>query len=416
VRRADFFLFFFLPFAGIIALFFLFSSFNRAYIQEKTQDLVREQLQATAEILKVNVSHFLEDGYSPEKIVEFSAGEEGVYYLALLDGEKNILGWKSRYEGYLPLSKEDRSRTGPWIISSPAGQIFNLLAPLSVKSGQAYSLYLGYSLSRLDEMLARSNRNFLLVFGFVAAAGIIFFSGVFRLQKNYLAKTREAEEEKRAKERFRQISAFTSAVAHEIKNPLNSLSLLCDLLQRKGPPEDRAEVAQGKAEVRRISEIVDRFSDALKPFRLNRQAFALREAVLTARDSLAVEYPRPEVEFRYHESGPVTLFADKLLLIQCLGNLLRNAFEATDKGTISVEAEKTRRRVTIRISDTGKGIRPDELGRIFDPFFTTKDKGMGIGLYLAKKIVEAHEGRIEARSGPGRGTTFIIHLPGGRHE
>jgi two-component system sensor histidine kinase HydH len=72
--------------------------------------------------------------------------------------------------------------------------------------------------------------------------------------------------------------------------------------------------------------------------------------------------------------------------------------------------------VTIRISDTGKGIRPDELGRIFDPFFTTKDKGMGIGLYLAKKIVEAHEGRIEARSGPGRGTTFIIHLPGGRHE
>jgi signal transduction histidine kinase len=416
VRRADFFLFFFLPFAGIIAIFFLFSSFNRAYIQGKTQDLVREQLQATSEILKVNVSHFLEDGYSPEKIVELAAGEEGVYYLALLDGEKNILGWKSRYEGYLPLSKEDTSRTGPWIISSPAGQIFNLLSPLSVKSGRAYSLYLGYSLSRLDEMLARSNRNFFLVFGFVAAAGIIFFSGVFRLQKSYLAKTREAEEEKREKERFRQISAFTSAVAHEIKNPLNSLSLLCDLLQRKGPPEDRAEAAQGKAEVRRISEIIDRFSNALKPFRLNRQAFALREAVLTARDSLAVEYPRPELEFRYSEPGPVTIFADKLLLVQCLGNLLRNAFEATDEGAISVEAEKTRRRVTVRISDTGKGIPPDELGRIFDPFFTTKDKGMGIGLYLARKIVEAHEGRIEARSEPGRGTTFIIHLPGGRHE
>ena len=416
MRRANFFLFFFVPFAGIIVIVFLFSSVNRAYIQRKTQDLVREQLQATADILEVNVSHFLEEGYSPEQIVELAAGEEDVYYLALLDGQKNILGWRSRYEGYLPLSKEDTARTAPWIISSPAGQIFNLLSPLSLESGQAYFLYLGYSLSRLDEMLARSNRNFLLVFGFLAAAGIIFFSGVFRLQKNYLAKTREAQEEKKEKERFREISAFTSAVAHEIKNPLNSLSLLCDLIQRKGPPEAKDEAALGKAEVRRISEIIDRFSDALKPFRLNRQAFALREAVLAARDSLAGESPRPEVEFRYHEPGPITVFADKPLLGQCFANLLRNAFEATDRGTITVEAEKSRRQVTVRVIDTGKGIPPEELSRIFDPFFTTKDKGMGIGLYLAKKIVEAHEGRIEARSEAGRGTTFIIQLPGGRHE
>ncbi len=416
MRRASFFLFFFLPFAGIIVIVFLFSSLNRSYIQDKTQELVREQLQATAEILEVNVSYFLDEGYSPEKIVELAAGEEGVYYLALLDGQKNVLGWRSRYEGYLPLSKEDTTRTAPWVISSPAGQIFNLLSPLSVKSGGTYFLYLGYSLSRLDEMLARSNRNFLLVFGFLAAAGIIFFSGIFELQKNYLAKTREAEEEKKEKERFQEISAFTSAVAHEIKNPLNSISLLCDFIQRKGPPEARDEVAQGKAEVRKISEIIDRFSDALKPFRLNKQEFSLREAVLAARDSLAIASPRPEVEFRYSAPGPITIFADKLLLVQCLGNLLRNAFEATDKGKITVEAEKARRRVTIRIIDTGKGISPDELSRIFNPFFTTKDKGMGIGLYLARKIVEAHEGKIETRSEAGRGTIFIIQLPGGRHE
>jgi len=416
VRRVNFFLFFFLPFAGIIVIFFLFSSLNRAHIQRKTQDLVGEQLQAAAEILKVNVSHFLEEGYPPEKIVDFATGEEEIYYLALLDGQKNLLGWRSRYEGYLPLSKEDTSKTEPWILSSPAGRIFNLLSPLSLKTGESYFLYLGYSLARLDEMLARSNRNFFVVFGFLAAAGIFFFSGIFQLQKNYLAKTREAEEEKKEKERFREISAFTSAVAHEIKNPLNSISLLCDLILRKGMPEAGAEVVQGKAEVRKISEIIDRFSAALTPFRLNKEEFALREAVIAARDSLSAESPRPDLNFRYSEPGPTKVFADRLLLGQCLYNLLRNAYEATENGTVLVEAEKSRKKTTIRISDTGKGIPADELSRIFDPFFTTKDKGMGVGLYLARKIVEAHDGRIEARSEYGRGTTFIIHLPGGRHE
>src|SRR4030042_4375070 len=120
----------------------------------------------------------------------------------------------------------------------------------------------------------------------LAAAGIIFFIGIFELQRNYLAKTREAEEEKKEKERFREISAFTSAGAHEIKNPLNSLSLLCDLLSRKGPSEVKSEVALGKDEVHKISEIIDRFSAALKPFRLNREELPVREVVFSVRDSL----------------------------------------------------------------------------------------------------------------------------------
>jgi len=416
VKRANFFLFFFLPFAGIILIFLVFSSLNRAYIQKKAQELVSEQLRASAGILGVTVVHFLEEGYPPEKTLDLSAGEEGIYYLALLDGQKNILDWRSRYEGYLPLSREDADRTEPWMISSPAGKIFNLLSPLSLKTGETYFLYLGYSLGRLDEMIVRSNRNYLLVFGFLAAAGIIFFIGIFELQRNYLAKTREAEEEKKEKERFREISAFTSAVAHEIKNPLNSLSLLCDLLSRKGPSEVKSEVALGKDEVHKISEIIDRFSAALKPFRLNREELPVREVVFSVRDSLAGESPRPEVDFRYTESGPTKVFADRTLLGQCLSNLMRNAYEAVDKGTVSVEAERVRRKVIIRIADTGPGIPADELGHIFDPFFTTKDKGMGIGLYLARKIVEAHDGRISVRSESGRGTMFIIQLPGGRHE
>ena len=103
-------------------------------------------------------------------------------------------------------------------------------------------------------------------------------------------------------------------------------------------------------------------------------------------------------------------------MIQCFLNVLRNAYEATDRGTVAVEVEARRKKVVVRVMDTGRGIEPDRLPQVFDPFFTTKDKGMGVGLYLARKIVEAHEGRIGVESPPGRGTTFTIQLPGGSHE
>ncbi|MDW7761213.1 MAG: HAMP domain-containing sensor histidine kinase [Acidobacteriota bacterium] len=416
MRRFNFPLFFGLPFAGLIVLLFIFSFLNRSYVQTKTRDLVREQLQATVEILTAGVARLLDEGQAPDVVLGLSAGREQIYYLALLDGEDNILSWKSVYEGYLPLTRRDASRTEPWIIPSPAGSILNFLAPVAVADGRSFRLYLGYSLSDWEEMIARSNRNLLALFGALAAAGVVFFIGVYGLQKRYLAKAKEAEEEKREKERFREISSFTSVVAHEIKNPLNSLALLCELLHRKGPPEVMADVALGREEVRRISDIIDRFSASLKPLRPHRENLVLRDVVREARDSVAPGSAKPGVEFRYTETSPIRVFADRDLLIQALQNLFRNAFEATESGEVAVKAEMIRGEILVRIEDTGRGMPPDEAVRIFEPFFSTKDQGMGIGLYAARKIVEAHGGRIDVESEPGRGTTFLIQLSGVRHE
>jgi len=416
VKQKAFLLFFFAPFIGILVIFFVFSTLNRTFIQDKTESLVQEQLAATAEIFKVNLAHLLEEGYRPEDILGMYKGEENIYYFAILDENKNILAWSSRYEGYLPLSAQDSGRTEPWVLSSPVGKIFNRLSPFSRDDGRVYFLYLGYSLRNLEEMTARADRDSLLMFSFLVAVGIVFFLGVFELQKKYLIKTEEAEEAHREKERFREISAFTSSVAHEIKNPLNSLSLLLELLQKKVPADTKDDVALGKAELQKIARIIDWFSDSLKPLRPNKGTAPLKEIVTAAHDALLREAPKPEVEWRYSESRPVFLNGDKNLLVQCFLNLLRNAYEATDRGTVSVEAEKRRKKIFVRVSDTGRGIEPDRLSRVFDPFFTSKDKGMGIGLYLARKIIEAHGGRIGVESPPGRGATFTIQLPGGRHE
>ncbi len=416
MKKKDLFLFFLLPFVGFVAILLAFSLLNRSFIQRKTVELVRGQLTASAEILRVNVSHFLEDGMAPQDVLRLYAGEKNIYYMALLDGRGDILAWSSRYEGYLPFSKDDERRTEPWILASPAGSIANLFVPVTPGGGRAYSLYLGYSLAGFDEMLARSSRTFFLLFGILAAAGVLFFTGLFVLQRRYLDKAREAEEEKREKERFREISAFTSGVAHEIKNPLNSLALLCEIMLKKGSAEVREDASLGKTEVQRIARVIDRFSAALRPIRPVRRSVAVREVVEAARKSLGETAAGPGVAFRYEETEPIVIEADPDLLAQGLANLVRNAFEATEVGTVTVSAKRQRRRIVVSIADTGRGLGPEEIERVFEPFFTTKATGMGVGLYLARKIVEAHGGKIWLESEPGRGTRFFVEIAEEGHD
>ncbi len=412
MKRKGFLLFFFIPFAGVLAIFLTVSLLNRSYIQDKVEGLVHEQLQAASRILDVNIAHSLDEGIAPSGSLAPYSSEENIYYMALLDGKRNILAWSSRYEGYLPFSAQDARRNEPWVIESPVGRIFNLVSQFNARDGSTYFLYLGYSMSGLEDMIARSNRNFLFVFGSLTVVGVVFFIGLFILQRSYLAKEREAEAERKEKEHFREISAFTSAVAHEIKNPLNSLALLFELLQKKGPEDIKDDTALGKAEVRKISGVIDRFSDYLKPIKLNRELVPLREVAEAAFRSIPPENIRPGTTFRYSETSPITVNVDRDLFLRCLANLLRNAFEATEEGSVSIQARRLRRMVVIQVEDTGRGMGPDEAGHIFAPFFTSKGSGMGIGLHLARRIVEAHEGTIRFESEPGKGTTFFIRIPG----
>ncbi len=137
---------------------------------------------------------------------------------------------------------------------------------------------------------------------------------------------------------------------------------------------------------------------------------------LSAWNSVALSSEKSGINFNYEEKEPIIISGDKSLIRQALMNLLQNAFEATHRGEIKVSASKEKNSVVIKIADSGMGIAQDKLSRIFDPFFSTKEKGLGIGLYLVKKIIEAHHGQIEAQSEPGQGTTFLLKLPGGRHE
>lgn len=412
LKRRSLFVFFVLPFAGILLIFAVVSFLNRADFRKGAEALVRGHLDVTARILGLNISRLLAEGRSPRAVLEIFAPEEDIYFMALLDERKDVLAWNSRFEGYLPLSLSKAEPGESGIIDSPAGKIFHTHETVQAEDGRSYLLYLGYSLSGMEAMLARTGRNTLLFFALLVLVGALFFHEISLLQARYVAKTREAEAERLEKERFREISAFTSGVAHEIKNPLNSLSLLLDLVAAKAPPEVRPEIGLGKEQVQAVAGIVDLFSSAVKPIAPALETLALEEIARMAREALLRESPGAAPRVVVAVDPRVRLKADRGLLLQALLNLMRNALEASEVSTVRVEARSVRRAVEILVRDDGPGIPEAHADRVFEPFFSTKDKGLGIGLYLARKIVEAHGGRLEARSQEGRGTEFRILIPG----
>jgi signal transduction histidine kinase len=412
LKRRNVFLFFVLPSLGVFVFYSLASFLGQADIKKRTEVLVRDQLLATADILRVTVSHFLDEGISPDGILDFLLTEEDIYFIALLDGEKNVLAWNSRYEGYLPISIREARNEESGIIDSPAGKIFSELSTITTNDGRQFHLYLGYALSGMEEMIALSRRTSFLLSGLILLAGALFFRGLFQLQSRFMAKAREAEAERLEKERFREISAFTSGVAHEIKNPLNSLSLLFELLLNNTPPEAKNGLELGKAQVQTIARIVDRFSSVVRPVRPVSSILFLDDVLRRAAGNLAAEDPEVSTRLRIDTESGVRLTGDGELLSMALLNLLKNAVEASSSTPIWVEGRRNKKRVEIRVRDEGPGIPPEAVARVFEPFYTTKEKGTGIGLFMAKKIVEAHGGTIEARSREGEGSEFRIELPG----
>lgn len=413
MKRKGFLFFFALPFAGILSLFFIVSLLNRGNIRQKTEELVREQLSASAKIFALGIRHDLDDGAAPPGLLGRYAGEDNVYFMALINGREDVLDWVSRFEGYLPFSRRSAPGGETWTIDSPVGRILNILVPLSLASGESYALYLGYSLRNLEDMIARSRANFNFLFAALAAVGLLFSRGIYGLHRQSLVKAEEAIAEKKEKERFKAISAFTAGVAHEIKNPLNVLALLFEKMRKRAPADLTPEMELGEDTIRRISGIVDRFSEVIKPVSLEQTDVRLDEVIAEIQGDLTLENPSAPQRIHYASQGNLRLKADKNLLRLALLNLIRNALESSPQGPVDISTEPSNLGVVIRIKDNGTGIPPENLDLIFEPFFSTKASGMGVGLFLVKKIVEAHGGTISVENGLGGGTRFSIELPKG---
>ena len=238
----------------------------------------------------------------------------------------------------------------------------------------------------------------------------------------------ELEAQLRRSDRLAALGTLAAGLAHEIKNPLTSVRTFTRLVSRKFSEERFRQTFERVVprELERINAIVDRLLELARPGRLNLQPVQLPTLLERVLDLYGQQIESKQIAvLREYARDLPSIQADGEHLYQALLNLVANALEAMGAGGrltvragwsgnqdwLSSSRRAPRRGVKLEIEDTGTGILKSEEDNIFNPFFTTKDGGTGLGLALAHKIIEDHEGSITFRSSPGVGTTFRILLP-----
>jgi signal transduction histidine kinase len=217
-------------------------------------------------------------------------------------------------------------------------------------------------------------------------------------------------------ERLTAINRVTSGVAHEVKNPLNAMLMHVELAQIKlgrGDHDVTQQMEIISSEILRLDRVVKTFLDFTRPVEMRSTEVPV-DAFLSELAALArpqAEAAGIKVSMNLGASGAV-MVVDSDLLKQATLNVVVNAIEAMPQGgelrfASSVDEDEAE----IRISDSGSGISPDKRDKIFQLYFTTKKKGSGIGLAMAFRIVQLHNGKIDFFSEPGKGTTFILRFP-----
>jgi len=241
-------------------------------------------------------------------------------------------------------------------------------------------------------------------------ADVEFFPGGTIVRVRDPEGRKQLESELDLSNRLAAVQRLTGGVAHEIKNPLNSITLLLEVLKMK-TPETVEELHVISEEVRRLDRVVRTFLEFSRPVELNRQPL---DAFELLRDIL--KFLQPDAERRKIQvslTGEAAMIsADKDLLRQALLNIVMNAMEAMPGGgELRVSAAREGNDCVLRIQDSGTGIPPEKLGKIFQLYYTTKEHGSGIGLAQTFRAVQLHGGKIQVDSKKDLGTVFTIHIP-----
>jgi PAS domain S-box-containing protein len=250
-----------------------------------------------------------------------------------------------------------------------------------------------------------------------------------------LTQVEQMEERERLRDRLAAVGEMAAVMAHEIKNPLAAIEVVAGLLRRKAPdnPDVQSLVKDIIGEAKMANAIVQEVLAFVRPVRLQVDRTSLGDSLSSAigladgkaaRGTILVDTLIP--------ADMPALDADQYQLTQVFANLLINAYEALEgRGRIEISARLAHTAadgallpdgyqpvttVVVDVADDGPGMAADVAEKIFNPFFTTKAQGSGLGLAIVRKIIDAHEGRIDMTTANGRGTRFRVTLPVEPHK
>lgn len=236
-----------------------------------------------------------------------------------------------------------------------------------------------------------------------------------------VTRSREEAEKEIESERLNALTLLAAGVAHEIGNPLNSLSLHLQLLERRiralpegdqGPLQEHLGTA--RTEITRLDTILKQFLQAMRPTNPERAPTNLHTLLEECLLSLSPELESRKIPIKLDlvEDLP-SLDLDPTQIKQAIYNVMRNAYQALDqdKGEIAIRSSATDYEVTLSIADNGTGISPEAMGAMFEPFRTTKTEGTGLGMLIVRRILREHGGELEVESEENVGTKVTLYFP-----
>jgi signal transduction histidine kinase len=286
-----------------------------------------------------------------------------------------------------------------------------MIERFSLGEGAPMIARLSLNTESLDKMIGKEKRWGIIAMGFMVFLAVLSMWFLYRNQNRHLTRMQQMERRLHQAERLSAMGRLASGVAHEIRNPLNAISMASQRLKKDNLQQLSPVI---RNEIRRLNEIIEEFLGLSRGRQLKLERGDLVDLVRQVGLLMGEESRAGGVEIRINGAESCfMMLMDGNKIKQVLINLVKNAMESiSGSGTVTIEfSAKENEMAIITISDTGTGLAEDDVEQIFNPDFTTKDQGLGLGLALAHEIIQAHGGEIRVRSLSGVGTTFDILLP-----
>ncbi|MCX7913503.1 MAG: HAMP domain-containing histidine kinase [Thermodesulfovibrionales bacterium] len=246
----------------------------------------------------------------------------------------------------------------------------------------------------------------------------------FNYMVSKLQEQKAVEERLREVEHLSAIGQLSRNIAHEIRNPLNYISLSIDYINDKYIPTEEKEkerfikiVSGIKAEIQRLNNIVNDFLTYSKPIKLNRKMTSFNQILEDLQSVINAKAEIEGVKIVIEKQSDCELMVDPDLIKSCILNVVTNAFQAMQniqkEPMLRISSDIINNEFVLTVLDNGEGVSKEDLPKVFEPFFTTKKEsiGLGLGLSFTKRVIEEHGGRVEFKSQKGEGSEVRIILP-----